>query len=99
MGWLVGYSGFLGPVAGVMIADYYVVRKRIIVTADLFERGGIYEFSRGFNWRAIAALIAGIASALIGLVVPALHGLYQYAWFVGFGVSFFVYLLLMPRAR
>lgn len=99
MGWLVGYSGLLGPVAGVMIADYYVVRKRIIVTGDLFERGGIYEFSRGFNWRAIAALVAGIALALIGLVVPALHGLYQYAWFVGFGVSFFVYLLLMPRAR
>lgn len=99
MGWLVGYSGLLGPVAGVMIADYYVVRKRIIVTGDLFERGGIYEFSRGFNWRAIVALLAGIALALIGLIVPALHGLYQYAWFVGFGVSFFVYLLLMPRAR
>lgn len=99
MGWLVGYSGLLGPVAGVMIADYYVVRKRIIVTGDLFERGGIYEFSRGFNWRAILALLAGIALALIGLIVPALHGLYQYAWFVGFGVSFFVYLLLMPRAR
>lgn len=99
MGWLVGYSGLLGPVAGVMIADYYVVRKRIIVTGDLFERGGIYEFSRGFNWRAIVALIAGIALALIGLVVPALHGLYQYAWFVGFGVSFFVYLLLTPRMR
>ncbi|MGH9698141.1 MAG: NCS1 family nucleobase:cation symporter-1 [Candidatus Acidiferrales bacterium] len=99
MGWLVGYSGLLGPVAGVMIADYYVVRRRIIVTGDLFERGGIYEYSRGFNWPAIAALIAGIASALIGLVVPPLHGLYPYAWFVGFGVSFFAYLLLMPRAR
>jgi NCS1 family nucleobase:cation symporter-1 len=99
MGWLVGYSSFLGPIAGVMIADYYVIRKRVIFTDDLFERGGAYEFARGFNWRAILALAAGILVALIGLKVPALHSLYQYAWFVGFGVSFFVYLILMPRPR
>lgn len=97
MGWLVGYSSFLGPIAGVMIADYYVVRKRVLHTDDLFTRGGDYEFSRGFNWRAVVALAAGIVVALVGLVVPALHGLYQYAWFVGFGVSFAVYLLIMPR--
>jgi len=99
MGWLVGYSSFLGPIAGVMIADYFIIRKRVIVTDDLFKRGGIYEFSGGFNWRAIAALAAGILVALIGLKVSALHSLYQYAWFVGFGVSFFVYLALMPRQR
>jgi NCS1 family nucleobase:cation symporter-1 len=99
MGWLVGYSSFLGPIAGVMIADYFVIRKRVIVTDDLFKRGGIYEFSGGFNWRAIAALSAGILVALIGLKVSALHSLYQYAWFVGFGVSFFAYLALMPRQR
>jgi NCS1 family nucleobase:cation symporter-1 len=97
MGWLVGYSSFLGPIAGVMIADYYVVRKRRLDPEDLFRRGDEYEFSGGFNWRAVAALIAGIVVALVGLVVPALHGLYQYAWFVGFGVSFIVYLLIMPR--
>jgi NCS1 family nucleobase:cation symporter-1 len=97
MGWLVGYSSFLGPIAGVMIADYYVVRKRRLDPEELFKRGGEYEFSGGFNWRAVAALAAGIFIALIGLVVPALHGLYQYAWFVGFGVSFVVYLLIMPR--
>jgi NCS1 family nucleobase:cation symporter-1 len=99
MGWLVGYSSFLGPIAGVMIADYFIIRKRVIVTDDLFKRGGIYEFSAGFNGRAIAALAAGILVALIGLKVSALHSLYQYAWFVGFGVSFFVYLALMPRRR
>ena len=99
MGWLVGYSSFLGPIAGVMIADYYVLRKRVISTADLFERGGAYEFNRGFHWPAVGALAAGIFVALIGLVVPALHGLYQYAWFVGFGVSFFAYLLFNPRPR
>jgi len=99
VGWLVGYSSFLGPIAGVMIADYYVLRKRIIFTGDLFERGGQYEFSRGFNWRAIGSLAAGIIVALIGLEVPALHGLYHYAWFVGFGVSFTIYLAWMPRPR
>src|ERR1700723_2797128 len=99
MGWLVGYSSFLGPIAGVMIADYYVVRKRRLDPEELFKRGGQYEFSGGFNWRAVGALAAGIFVALIGLVVPVLHGLYQYAWFVGFGVSFVVYLLIMPRPQ
>jgi NCS1 family nucleobase:cation symporter-1 len=99
VGWLVGYSGFLGPIAGVMIADYYVLRKKILVSEDLYIRGGFYEFSRGWNWRAVGALGAGIAAALAGLAIPALRGLYHYAWFVGFGVSFFVYLAVMPRRK
>ncbi len=94
-GWLVGYSGFLGPIAGVLIADYFVVRKRVIVVDDLYHRGGFYEFTGGFNLRAIAALAAGIAVALVGLVAPQLRILYDYAWFVGFGVSFTAYLALM----
>ncbi len=95
IGWLVGYSGFLGPIAGVMIADYYIVRKKIILTEDLYARHTFYEFTNGFNWKAIGALAAGIAVALSGLEIPALSGLYHYAWFVGFGVSFAVYLALM----
>ena len=90
-GWLVGYSGFLGPIAGVMICDYFVIRKKIIVVEDLYQRRGFYEFAGGFNWRAIASLAAGAGVAFIGLAVPALRGLYNYAWFVGFGVSFVVY--------
>jgi nucleobase:cation symporter-1, NCS1 family len=93
-GWLVGYSGFLGPIAGVLIADYFLVRKTIIVTDDLYRRGGWYEYRGGFNFRAIAALVLGIAVALVGLAVPSLRGLYDYAWFVGFGVSFAAYRLL-----
>ena len=99
VGWLVGYSSFLGPIAGVMIADYYVLRKKIILTEDLYDRHTFYEFSSGFNWRAIGALVAGILVALSGLEIHALSGLYHYAWFVGFGVSFVSYLILMPRAR
>jgi NCS1 family nucleobase:cation symporter-1 len=94
-GWLVGYSGFLGPIAGVMICDYFIVRKKIILVEDLYMRQGFYEFSRGINWRAMAALAAGAGLAFIGLVVPSLRVLYDYAWFVGFGMSFILYWLLM----
>jgi NCS1 family nucleobase:cation symporter-1 len=93
--WLVGYSGFLGPIAGVMICDYFVVRKKIILVEDLYLRRGFYEFSSGINWRAMAALAAGAGVAFIGLVVPALRVLYDYAWFVGFAASFVVYWTLM----
>ena len=93
--WLVGYSGFLGPIAGVMICDYFVVRKKIILVEDLYQRHGFYEFSGGINWRAMAALAAGAGVAFIGLVVPALRVLYDYAWFVGFAASFVVYWGLM----
>ena len=94
-GWLLGYSGFLGPIAGVMICDYFVVRKKILLVEDLYLRHGFYEFSNGINWRAMAALAAGAGLAFIGLVVPSLRVLYDYAWFVGFGMSFAVYWVLM----
>jgi nucleobase:cation symporter-1, NCS1 family len=94
-GWLVGYSALLGPVAGVMIADYYIIRKRSLVVDDLYVRGGVYEYANGFNPRAILALAAGIAVALIGLVIPPLHWLYDYAWFVGFFISGSAYIALM----
>jgi NCS1 family nucleobase:cation symporter-1 len=98
-GWLVGYSGFLGPIAGVMICDYFVVRKKILLVEDLYRREGFYEFSSGINWRAMAALAAGAGLALIGLVVPSLRVLYDYAWFVGFGMSFVVYWTIMRNRR
>ena len=94
-GWLVGYSGLLGPVAGTMIADYFIVRRRVLRLGDLYVRGGAYEYSNGINVRAIWSLAGGIFVALIGLVVPSLSWLYSYAWFVGFAVSASVYVLLM----
>jgi len=94
-GWLVGYSGLLGPIAGIMIADYFLVRSRSLNVGELYIRGGLYEYTRGFNPRALFALAAGVIVALVGLFVPALHWLYEYAWFVGFAVAALVYLLLM----
>jgi nucleobase:cation symporter-1, NCS1 family len=93
-GWLVGYSGFLGPIAGILIADYYVIRKCNLRVEDLYRRGGAYEFVRGINLRAIAALGCGIGVAFIGLVMPSLHVLYNYGWFVGFATSFAVHVAL-----
>jgi NCS1 family nucleobase:cation symporter-1 len=97
-GWLVGYSGFLGPIAGVMICDYFVIRKKILLVEDLYQRRGFYEFSSGFNIRAIAALAMGAGFAFVGLIVPSLRDLYDYAWFVGFGASFLAYWVLMRTA-
>jgi nucleobase:cation symporter-1, NCS1 family len=96
-GWLVGYSGFLGPIAGVLICDYFVVRKKFLVLEDLYQRNGVYEYSGGFNWTAVAALASGAAVAFVGLVFPPLRVLYNYAWFVGFLVSFLTYFALMNR--
>jgi len=93
-GWLVGYSGLLGPVAGILIVDYWVVRKQTLNVRDLYIEGGEYRL---IHWPAMIALAAGIGLALIGLVVPSLRVLYDYAWFVGFGVSSVVYVLLARR--
>jgi NCS1 family nucleobase:cation symporter-1 len=90
--WLIGYSGLLGPIAGIFIADYWVVRKARLSLADLYRDDGIY---RRWNPKALAALAAGVAVALVGLVVPPLRPLYDYAWFVGFATAFAVYALLM----
>jgi len=81
-----------------MIADYFLVRRAHLKLDDLYRRNGIYEYDNGINPRAVAALAVGIFVALLGLVIPALRWLYDYAWFVGFGVSGAVYVMLMQRA-
>src|SRR5205809_6195394 len=99
LGWLGGYAAFLGPVAGIMICDYFLLRKRTLQLNDLYLRGGVYEYSKGFNWRAIGALALGAGMALVGLAVPSVRVLYDYSWFVGFAVSFAGYYALMKFHR
>jgi NCS1 family nucleobase:cation symporter-1 len=94
-GWLVGCSAFLGPIAGIMICDYYLVRNRQLEVNDLYRLGGVYGYWKGFNLIAVVALVAGVAFALIGLAVPPMHWLYDYAWFVGFFIAGGLYSLLM----
>jgi nucleobase:cation symporter-1, NCS1 family len=95
--WLLGYSGGLGSIAGVLIADYWVVRKTSLRIEDLYLTDGAYRFSGGWHVPGVAATLAGCAAAWSGLVIPALRPVYDYAWFVGFGVSMIVYLALARR--
>ncbi|WP_264520152.1 NCS1 family nucleobase:cation symporter-1 [Flavobacterium sp. N1994] len=106
--WLVGYSSLLGPVGGIMIVDYYFVRKQKLIVDDLYNTNGIYTFSKGFNFSAIIALIIGIFPNVPGFfttikVFPPemfptwILGLYNYAWFVGFALSGLIYWLLMKK--
>jgi NCS1 family nucleobase:cation symporter-1 len=94
-GWLIGYSGLLGPIAGIMITDYFVIRKTNLDLASLYRRNGLYEYRRGVNPEAVVALGAGVLVALCGLLIPALRWLYDYAWFVGFAVAGAVYFATM----
>lgn len=94
-GWLIGYSSFLGPIAGILIADYFIVRRQELHVKDLYTRGGEYEYQSGFNPKALGALAGGVFVALIGLFVTELRFLYDYAWFVGFAVAFVIYIISM----
>jgi len=96
--WLVDYSAVLGPVAGIMIADYFFLRETSLDLESLYRREGPYMYGHGFNPRALFALVLGVAAALIGRWVPDFAWLFKLAWFVGFGVAAVAYILLMGAA-
>ncbi len=96
-GWLIGYSSFLGPIAGILICDYFIIRKRKLNAKDLYDPKGDYTYNKGFNLKAVYALVAGVFVALIGLIIPEVSFLYDYAWFVGFAVAFILYWILMGK--
>ncbi len=96
---LVFVSGLLGPVLGIMIADYFVVRKKNLQLAELFKLRGAYTYTGGFNLVALLAMTLGVLVALIGYFVPALDFLYKLSWFSGFGVAFVVYIAGMRKHR
>jgi NCS1 family nucleobase:cation symporter-1 len=96
--WLLGYSGGLGSIAGVLIADYWIVRRRELRLEDLYLTQGAYRYTAGWHLPGAIATLAGCAAAWAGLVIPALRPVYDYAWFVGFGVAAGVYLVTARRA-
>lgn len=97
-GFLIFVSGLLGPVLGILIADYYFIRKKTLALAELYKEEGAYAYGKtGFNKAAMIALFSGIFLALIGYWVPQLNFLYTLSWFTGFIISFVLYYILMKK--
>ena len=108
--WLVGYGVLLGPIGAIMMVDYFIIRKTVLVVDDLYRRGGRYEYQGGINRRAILAFLCGVAPCLPGFIVAAAHldptvvpsifnHLYTWAWFVSSGVAGLVYYVAMRDER
>ena len=102
IGWLIAYSGGMGTIAGVLIADYWLVRRRRLALEDLYLPEGAYGYRGGWNPAAVAATVFGCGLAWGGLLIPALAPLTDYGWFVGALGSALLYLALSrtaPRAQ
>ena len=109
--WLVGYSALLGPIGGILIADYFVRRRRQLNVAGLYDANGEYRHWNGFGVAALMALFLSVLPNLPGFLVtvnwwpgnwpmPSFFvQLYNYAWFVGFGLAFVIYLVLAPMEK
>ena len=82
-----------------MITDYFLLRRTRLEVDELYNPQGIYRYGTGVNYRAIAALAAGVLVALIGLLIPPLRWLYDYAWFAGFLVASMAYWVVMRNAE
>jgi len=107
--WLIAYGALLGPIGGILIADYFVIRRTRLDLAGLYDLNGPYRYTGGFSLAAIAAFAVAVLPSLPGflvqvkwinpaLVPPVLADLYGYAWFVGFGLAFVVYIVLRKLA-
>jgi NCS1 family nucleobase:cation symporter-1 len=108
--WLIGYSSLMGAIGGILIADYWILRGRHLSVVDLYALDGKYRYESGVNSRAMIALVVAILPVVPGFLRAAatpggqvssptlVDHLYTYAWFVTFGLSFVVYLVLMSNA-
>src|SRR5437763_6684640 len=103
--WLIAYSALLGPIGGILIADYFVWRRRALSLPDLYRADGEYRYTNGVSIVALIALIIGALPSVPGFLVqvkllspdnvaPWLVNLYNYAWFIGFGIAFVAYLIV-----
>jgi len=112
--WLLGYSALLGPIAGIMIADYFIIRRGVLDVPQLYRADGVYRYNRGVNPRAMIALALGVIPSVPGflralqradgatLAHTPLDSVYEAAWFVGFGIAVAVYVIgmrVVPPAR
>jgi nucleobase:cation symporter-1, NCS1 family len=108
--WLIGYSGLMGAIAGILICDYWIIRKQHLDLAALFDPGGQYSYSKGTNWKAVIILVVSIAPVVPGFIRAAttpggqvaqptfFDTLYIYAWFVTFALGFVLYFATSKRS-
>ncbi len=100
--WLIGYSALLGPVAGILIVDYYLIRRTELKVADLYLADGCYSYRAGWNWVAISAFVLGVLPNIPGFLNAAFpqtfpdvgdffKTVYTYAWFVGVAIAALIY--------
>ncbi|WP_374435234.1 NCS1 family nucleobase:cation symporter-1 [Inhella sp.] len=106
--WLGGYGTLLGAIAGILLVDYYLVRKAQLKVDDLYRRGGAFEYSNGWNWKAVIAFALGVLPCLPGYLAvsgviakdsipPLLLGLFDFGWFFSLAVAGLVYFLTAKR--
>jgi len=105
--WLIGYGALLGPIGGIMICDYYLIRRQKLKVDDLYDRRGAYSYSNGINWKAVAVLFVAILPNVPGFInaaaktsiFPAFFDqIYTYSWFVGLPLAAILYYIVMRRA-
>jgi NCS1 family nucleobase:cation symporter-1 len=109
--WLGFYGGLLGAVAGLLVADYWIVRRSRLALGELYMREGRYWYSSGWNFVGLAAVLLGMVLACGGAystpgngpfpqdgLIPFLKPLYDYSWAIGFGTALLAYVLLLPIA-
>ena len=108
--WLVGYSALLGPIAGILIADYWLIRRTRLAVEHLYREDGLYAYRGGWNPAALIAFAAGVLPNLPGFlktaapeafewIGPGWGAAYAYAWFIGLFTALLVYLALMRGPR
>ncbi|MES2075799.1 MAG: NCS1 family nucleobase:cation symporter-1 [Pseudomonadota bacterium] len=104
--WLIGYSALLGPIAGILIVDYYFVRKTELAVDQLYLDDGVYSYGGGWNMAALVAFVVGVLPNIPGFlnaafpasfpqVAEGFKTIYTYAWFVGIAISALVYAVMM----
>lgn len=105
--WLIGYSALLGPIGGILVCDYFVIRRRELNLAALYDAKGEYAYQGGYNLRALIALVLAVAPNVPGFLIKIGQmapndfwtGVYHYAWFIGFLIAFVLYYALMATYR
>lgn len=93
-------GSFIGPLFGILIADFYLVRRQHVVVDDLYtmKPTGLYWYSHGYNMKAVATMVPSALIPILCVLVPAWRGAANYAWFIGMGLGFVIYALLSRRS-